>query len=342
MLVPVALGIVYIVSSAGETIVIKALNYASPPLALATYTGFMSNQLWILMLPVYAWMLRGLTKPYRIKYWKDYIGFGLTTFFATLFRNLSVTVMPGSVFGLLISTSILFNMMLSYIWLKKKFNRWHIAAAITCLLSAVSIGVSAFITEQEAATGANYAIGVPTAIVAAFCVALLTVWQEDLQPRLDDLNLRLVELIISASLISSILMIAFATFTLEIREWSPSINATASTSLVLVVGCSVVLPILKLLTRNTKYSIIQVSNAFFFEFLQATAALVGSFANILLFNEPWGPGYIVAFILLAVSFGLYARAKYVAATEIKLPSVMPPPPPYMNPLVVVVPVASWK
>lgn len=340
MLVPVALGAVYIVSSAGETIVIKALNYASPPLALATYTGFMSNQLWILMLPVYAWMLYTLEKPYKMKYLNQYLGIGLLTFSATLFRNLSVTVMPGSVFGLLISTSIVFNMILSYFWLKREFNRWHVAAAVACLLSAFSIGISAFLTNQEG--GANYALGIPTAIVAAFCVALLTVWQEDLQPRLDDLNLRLVEVVISSSMISSLLMIVFATFTLEVQAWSPSINATANTSLVLVVGCSLALPILKLFVRNTKYSIIQLSNAFFFEFIQATAALVGSFANILLFDEPWGPGYIVAFILLAVSFGLYARAKYVAATEIKLPSVMPPPPPYMNPLVVVVPVASWK
>jgi hypothetical protein len=136
-------------------------------------------------------------------------------------------------------------------------------------------------------------------------------------------------------------MIVFATFTLEVQAWSPSINATANTSLVLVVGCSVALPILKLLVRNTKYTIIQLSNAFFFEFIQATAALIGSFANILLFNEPWGPGYIVAFILLAASFGLYARAKYVADNEIKLPSVMPPPPPYMNPLVFL-PVKAWK
>jgi len=341
MLVPVALGAIYIVSSAGETIVIKALNYASPPLALATYTSFMSNLVWILMIPVYAWMRWTLGKPYKMKYWKDYIGFGLTTFFATLFRNLSLTVMPGSVFGLLISTSILFNMILSYLWLKKAFNRWHVAAAVTCLMSAVSIGVSAFVSEQEAATGANYTLGVPTAIVAAFCVAFLTVSQEELQPRLDDLNLRLVELILSASLISSILMIVIATFTMEIRAWAPSINATANTSLVLVVGCSVSLPILKLLARNTKYSVIQASNAFFFEFIQATAALIGSFANILLFDEPWGPGYIVAFVLLAISFGLYARAKYVAATAIRLPSVMPPPPPYMNPLVVI-PVAAWK
>jgi hypothetical protein len=341
MLVPAILGIVYIVSSAGETIVIKALNYASPPLALATYTGFMSNQVWILMLPVYAWMRWTLGKPYKMKFWKEYIGFGLVTFFATLFRNLSLTVMPGSVFGLLISTSIVFNMILSYFWLKKEFNRWHVAAAVTCLLSAVSIAISAFITEQEATTGANYAVGVPMAISGAFCVAFLTVWQEEFQPRLDDLNLRLVELILSASLISAILMIATATFTLEIQSWAPSISATANTSLVLVVGCSVALPILKLLVRNTKYSIIQLSNAFFFEFLQSTAALVGSFANILLFNEPWGPGYIVAFILLAASFGLYARAKYVAATATRLPSVMPPPPPYVNPLVVI-PVSAWK
>lgn len=336
MLVPAFFSILYICSSAGETLVVKALNYATPSLTLPSYTGFMSNQLWLLMLPLYGWMLYKSDKKYKQKYLMEYFGMGLLTFTTTLFRNISLNMIPGSIFGILISTSIIFNMGMSWIWLKKSFNHWHLAAAVTCLASALSVGIPAFIDNQEG----NYSLGIPTAIAAAFSVALITVWQEELQPKFDDLNLRLVELLISSSMLSSVLMITYATFTKEIREWSPSINAM---SLSLIIGCSLALPILKLVVRNTKYSIIQKSNAFFFEFVQASAALLGSFANILLFNESWGPGYIVGCILLAISFGLYFKAKTVAKT-VKL-DVMPPPPPYLNPLkieIIVSPVQPWK
>lgn len=339
MILPALLSIVYMGSSAGETIVIKALNYGTPPLKLPTYTGFMSNQLWVLMLPVYAWMLYW-KKSYTVKYFTEYTVMGLLTFAATILRNISITVMPGSVFGLLINTSIVFNMFLSWFWLRKKFNMWHLFAAITCLSSGLTIGTAALLTDQEAESGVDYAVGIPTAIAAAFCVAFITVWQEHIQPTLDDLNLRLVEMIIVSSIISTLLIIAYATFSKEIVSWTPSIEA-ASSNLGLVVGCSIALPLLKLFVRNSKYTIIQKSNAFFFEFVQSSAALIGSFANILIFGEPWGPAYIAAILLMATSFAFYVKAKLVAKKEAeKLPTVMPPPPPYLNPLKLEA--VSWK
>ena len=339
MILPALLGIVYTGSSAGETIVIKALNYGTPPVNLPTYTGFMGNQLWILMLPVYAWMLYS-KKSYTVKYIPEYATMGLLTFAATILRNISVTVMPGSVFGLLINTSIIFNMFLSWLWLRKKFNMWHLFAAITCLSSGLTIGIAALFTKQEAESGVNYTLGIPTAIVAAFCVAFITVWQEHVQPTLDDLNLRLVEMIIASSIISALLIIIYGTFSKEIMTWSPSIEAASSSNPGLVIGCSMALPVLKLLVRNSKYTIIQKSNAFLFEFVQSSAALIGSFANILIFGEPWGPAYIAATLLMATSFGLYVKAKLVSKEAEKLPAVMPPPPPYLNPLKLEA--VSWK
>jgi hypothetical protein len=43
----------FAISSAGETLAIKSLNYKSVPLRLPTYTALMSNQLWIFMIPIY-------------------------------------------------------------------------------------------------------------------------------------------------------------------------------------------------------------------------------------------------------------------------------------------------
>ncbi len=48
----VAFGVLYAAASAGETLADKALNY-NAPLSLPAYTALLSNQLWVLMLPLY-------------------------------------------------------------------------------------------------------------------------------------------------------------------------------------------------------------------------------------------------------------------------------------------------
>lgn len=45
--------IIYIASSASETLSVKALNYAPNPLYLPGYTSLLSNGMWLLMLPLY-------------------------------------------------------------------------------------------------------------------------------------------------------------------------------------------------------------------------------------------------------------------------------------------------
>ena len=56
-LLGVIYGISYIASSAGETLVVKALNYGSAPLQLPAYTSLLSNQLWIFLLHIYVYLL---------------------------------------------------------------------------------------------------------------------------------------------------------------------------------------------------------------------------------------------------------------------------------------------
>jgi drug/metabolite transporter (DMT)-like permease len=310
-------GLLFIVSSAGETLAVKALNYSPNPLQLPGYTAFLSNQMWLFMLPIY-WFMPNKSWP-TATLWLQYIGFGILTFAITLLRNISVNVMPGSVFALLISTSIFFNMVFSGLLLKKTFNLWHVSAAACCVISAFSIGFTAFFSNQEDMPGSNFAIGIPTAFGAAATVALMTVSQEYVQPRWSNLQTRLTEMTIVASLIASALVLVYARLTNELFLWSSDLNQATNNheGLTLVVGVSVVLPVLKLLVRNTKYSIIQKSNAFFFEFIQALAALTASLASVLIFEEPWSYGFIVAFAMMACSFGLYSWGKLVAASEAK-------------------------
>lgn len=314
-------GVLYAVSSAGETLAVKALNYNTPPLQLSTYTALLSNQLWIFMLPIY-WMQRKERWALKEQYWGQYCIIGSLTFVITLLRNISLNLVPGSVFSLLISTSILFNIVLSKLFLKKVFTYWHLAAALFCLASACSIGIASLFTTQEEFKGVDYKIGIMTSILSAFFGAIMGVTQEYIQPTWDNYDVRIVEITIASSLISTGFIVLYGTLSKELVSWAPVItDATRSQEgLLLVICVSCLLPIIKLIARNTKYATIKISSAFFFEFAQASSSLVGSVASILVFQEPWGPGYIASIVLMTISFALYIQTKRVVT--------MPPPPNY--------------
>ena len=172
------------------------------------------------MFPVYIYMYlnRAPVKVATTKrnnsfdYIVQYIVLGILTFLITVFRNFSVNVIPGSVFLLLISTSIVFNMILSVLWLKRSFNYWHVAAAALCLSSATVIGVISVITDTSTA---NYAIGIPTAIASAFFVAVMNVAQEYVQPFWDDFTFRAIEMTVCTSMIASALIVTIGTFVVK-------------------------------------------------------------------------------------------------------------------------------
>jgi drug/metabolite transporter (DMT)-like permease len=314
-------GVIYAISSAAEIVAIKSLNYNSVPVTLPAYTALLSNQVWLFMLPVY-WYQYTSGKALKKTFWPQYIATGILLFGITMLRHISLNSMPGSVFAILISTSILFTMILSKLWLGKTFTYWHMGAAVFCLASAFSIGFAALFTDQEDSAGVNYKVGIPSALIAAFLLGVMNVSQEFMQASWDDYDIRVVEMTIFSSLVASAIIVVYGTFSKEVAEWVPSLTVATQTqeSLILVASVSVALPIIKLLVRNTKYATIKNSNAFFVEFAQSSGSLLGSLANILVFKEPWGIGYIVAIILMTISFGLYAQTKRKAK--------MPPPPDY--------------
>jgi len=313
----VLFGIGFICSSAGETLSIKGLNYADTPVVLPLYTAFMSNQMWVLMLPFWFQLER---RPLTLNYAIQYVGMGVLTGAVSLFRSISLNFISGSVYTILISTSILFNMLLSYVWLKKAFNKWHIVACICCVLSAISVGASAFNSSH------NNVVGIASAFAASFCLALMTVSQEYIQKDWDDYTYRVTEMSMVASFLASVFLLPIAYGTKEIFEWAPTLKPTP-----LLIGISAALPILKMLVRTTKYATIQNSNAFFFEFVQSSGSLVTSVASILVFREPWNWAYGLSLTLLTLSFGFYIKARLESKKMSKI---------VLEPIVVVV--SPWR
>ena len=316
--------LVYVISSGGETLAIKALNYADPfPLYLPGYTALLSNQMWLLMLPIYLYSLSHPNHPSQEvqkkyieqqsvqQYLKQYFVMAILTFAITILRNLSLNLLPGSIFSLLISTSIAFNMALNYFILKKSFNPYHLLAAILCVCSAISISSSGLTSHDHNNINEK---GVLLALGAAFFIAVMSVYQEHLQTLWSDVNFRIIEMTLVSSFIASILILAYSALSGELSTWKSSLELTTQThsGLILVSAISVALPILKLLVRNSKYSTIQYSSSFFFEFVQASSALSCSVASILLFNEKWSASYVCAFFFMTFSFIAYIQAKKIA------------------------------
>ena len=319
--IAVVYGVLYAITSAAEIVAIKSLNYNSVPVALPAYTALLSNQVWLFMLPVY-WYQYTSRKTLKKTFWGQYVATGILLFGITMLRHISLNSMPGSVFAILISTSILFTIVLSKLVLGKQFTYWHMGAAVFCLASACSIGFAALYTNQEDSAGVNYKVGIPSALIAAFMLGVMNVSQEFMQASWDEYDIRVVEMTIVSSLVASAFIVVYGTFSKEVADWGPVITAAteAREGLILVTSISLALPIIKLLVRNTKYATIKNSNAFFVEFAQSSGSLLGSLANILVFQEPWGAGYIVAIIFMAISFSLYAQTKRKVN--------MPPPPDY--------------
>jgi hypothetical protein len=147
----------------------------------------------------------------------------------------------------------------------------------------------------------------------------------------DNYDVRIVEMTIASSLVASALTAIYGLITNEVATWPPLLAAATAQSrdgLVLVVGVSCALPVLKLLVRNAKYATIRNSSAFFFEFAQSAGSLVGSIASILVFGEPWGVGYIAAIVLMTISFGLYIHTK---KARVEAAAAPPPKPPSDDP-----------
>ena len=333
-------GSAYVVASTLEVATIKALNYEAH-VYLATYSALILNQLWLLLLPGYlrdVWNRRRARRsaekgvsptdrthsddahpqpphkpaPSTKQVAVGYLLFSFVTYGITLLRNVSANNIPGGTFSLLISTSIVFNIALSRIVLKRQMNRWHMTAAALCLGSAVTLGY--FGTEEDTAggiAGHRYAVGIPAALGAAFCIASSSIISDKVTRDWPDKDFRIIEMTIVASIGASILLVPTLFALGEHTEWPQQLTPAwdDGRARAFLISMSVAMPFVKAGSRVSKYETISHSSSFAFEFVQASAALISAVANVLIFGEHWSYGFIGAAVLMLGSFGAYMRAR---------------------------------
>ena len=288
--------LLYMSSSAGEVLSLRSL--ALVPLRLPAFTALLSNQMWVLLLPTYLSTVRASagkahTLPLPLRLFQ-YSICGIITGIITICRNVSINLLPGSVFALLISTSILFSVVLSKLESGAQLNLWHYAAVTCCLGSAMSIALTALLTTQEDVAGSNFPVGIPVALGAAFFVAVMGIAQELYQKTWAGplFELYLAEMTLASSLVASLFVLLFGAAVGEFTAWAGALATAAaqsSSAQSLIIGVCAILPVLKLAVRNSKYAVILASSSLFFEFVQASAALLSSISSVLAFSEPPPP-----------------------------------------------------
>lgn len=372
----------------GEVCLVKGLNYGAD-VWLAGYSALLLNQLWIFVLPTYVahriWRFkqkrggkledaasRRSAAPSPLQMWGVYLLLGVLTFAITYLRNLGANALPGSVFSLLISSSIVFNMGFSRLILKRRFTLLHALAAGCSLAAAAVIGVTGVLQGGPVETqGQMYIVGIPCSLGAAACIALMSVLTDKVrrlmaplaggqaldwaarrfpppvplpacpaadvdvarqgpEGRRDDhrcivgactqsdpvaavAHLPDRRCMISRDVqVASGLIVPAIFVTGEFEQWRPELSAAAhadTKTRTILVLLSCLMPVAKAMVRTGKYETIAHSSAFFFEFVQATAALLSSIASVLIFDEPWTWGYGVALGLMVCGFIVYLFAK---------------------------------
>lgn len=328
----------YVVFSAAETVLVKTLNYKAG-IVLPMFTALLVNLQWIYQIPQLILQRRprtaqeeeaGKVHPSRTKRLLVYLGTGLLTFAITLGRNIAVNVLSGSFFVLLISTSIVFNIFLSWLCLRRRVNRFHLIAGVLCICAAGVGGLASREDKGEEGKAINWALGVPSAIAAAFFIASMSVSADRIVSAWPSKDLRITEMTIVASLVAGALLVPLVFLTGEDEKWRsdlPRAFAASVKTRSVLITVAVLLPLAKALIRSAKYSTISHTSALFFEFVQASASLFSSLANVLLFpdHEPFSFVFLGSLALLASAFAVYARGRMLEkkdkeelAEEVKL------------------------
>jgi drug/metabolite transporter (DMT)-like permease len=240
---------------------------------------------------------------------------GVIVFGTTSLRQFGVNNLPGSIFGLLISTSILFNMALSWLVLRRRYNAWHYAAVALGVASVLVLGLMDLQSSGNPAHAGtyNFVLGTACALGAGFFIALMSVWSSKVTSTWPDKNLRVIELTIVGALVAALLLVPLLFATGEAANWPGQLAPAWRNQRTLLVAVTLAMPAAKALVRSSKYATIARSSALFFEFTQATANLVSAVTNVFLYGETWTNGFIIATVIMMAAFAAYVRGMAVQA-----------------------------
>ena len=207
---------------------------------------------------------------------------GVVTTAANTLRLLALSMLPASIFVVASSSDIVFNILFSRLFLKKRFGAWHYTAAV---LATVGMSIVAAGSKPSSACHAppchsSLLPGLACTVVAAALVAANAVLAECvLKDQKVPGMFGALELAMFYSIVPSVLTPILVMATGEWKQWGPvlgNVGLHGSTAAFAMVCSGAVMS--KLVSRTGRFVVIREKSAFFFAMLNSAVRLATAMA----------------------------------------------------------------
>lgn len=272
------------------------------------------------------------SEPSHTSLLKAYVGMGVIVYCVTMSRNYATNLLPGSTAALLMASSMVWNVLLSKLLLKRRFKLAHYGAAAAGMAGIICLGAEAIpgLNPEDpgpssppagSSSRSSLAIGLSAGAASGVFIALMSVtssmvtkaWKKHR-------NLRVTEMTLFSSLIAVLLLIPTGWAVQEYGTWREQIGQAMGMpgrAKLTVILLTLAMPFNKAIVRSSKHATISHSSAFLFEFVQATAGITAAVVNILLFGEAWSYGIIASVLLLSLGSVLYLIARRQEEADVR-------------------------
>jgi drug/metabolite transporter (DMT)-like permease len=299
--------LLYAVSSSAEILLIKALNYNYqvnlPMLVVLCLNCYFPLQ----ACHMFAMGSRPLGWKPELK--RAYLGLGLIQALVTTSRSYAINNLPGPVYVIVSNLSIVWNFMLSKLFLDNQFTHYHYVA-IACTIGA-AIAASRYRSRDESDfhtfSAPRWTWGIVSCVTYSFLTAATSVLASKVLKRAGANKKSRVcvsELSFANSFIPAIVSLPIVLLLKLGPVWEETWdNVEANHQQVGVVAIFVSLALSKMIDRVSKFELINIQSAFYYQVLNAMISGGQAILAILVFHDKLTFEVFFALVLLALALG---------------------------------------
>jgi len=249
-----------------------------------------------------------------------------------LFRYFALNSIPASIYVMVGTSDILFNILLSKFVLRKSFTLCHYIAAVLAMVAIMIIGIGA---KGGNTCGVNSCLsawlpGIIFTLVGALLAAVTSVGSEYLFKKDgkggEDSNFQMVCEIgifyaVYGLLLSPIPLLASS----EQNLWNRQVGNVSKPGLFALLCFALLL--CKLGFRNFKFAVISYNSAFYFAILNSLKTLLTIISAVIILGEPFTTELAIGFPIVTLALGFYLYGGYLNSQKKKVEALNPQEPP---------------
>lgn len=344
--------LVYMASSSAEVLVVKVLNYnlhvrgactcnalacmeeaqvhctcPSPsfPLqvSLVILTAMLLNAYCLIQAPMYLCMRRGTG---RVLTWRQLGGYAVIGSLAaavTGTRSFGLNALPASVYVVCATSDLVFNTILSKIFLGKSFTLFHYAAVAIALAGIVLVATEDSKSNKYDCDGDtcadDFLPGILMTLGSALCSAINAVLADKLLNVDKKTLLGVAEVSLFNSAIPFCILWIPLLATKEYTRYDDALRSVqAQHAVAAFVACCVALGLAKMIDRASKFTLVLMKSAFFYAIVDSFRKVLTGIIAIWAFGEANSWQKYVALALTALAMAVYtygSRQKQLASKQ---------------------------